>query len=391
VVAIIAAHNEDDILEIVIRDLHVQGVQVYVIDDASTDGTLEIAERLRGQGVIGIERLDPQSEGAGVFNWQRILERKAALVRELEGDWFIHHDADEFRESPWPRLRLVDAIGRVDALGYNAIDSIRLDFWPVRDDEIVGDVRDAFEHYAAPEPYDQRQIRIWKRTDAAVDLASMGGHEVRFDGRRVCPDRFILKHYPVRGQRHGERKIFGERLARFSTDERARGWHVQYDGLVPGQSLIRDPVSLVRYDADALRAALALTQAPAAGLEQDLRGAISELEEARRLHEIDCLSLQDARGEIQAARSALAQRQNEHDELSRQLADASRRVEEATQLLEATRLTRAADASAALAAIAALQQDNDSLRYQLADMRGSLSWRWTAPIRWALRRRRWTG
>ena len=228
VVAIIAAHNEEDILETVIRDLHAQGVQVYVMDDGSTDSTPAIAERLRGQGVIGVERLEPPLDGAGVFTWQRILERKAALALELSADWFVHHDADEFRESPWPQLRLADAIGRVDALGYNAIDSVRLDFWPVHDREIAGDIRDAFDHYAPPASYDQRQVRIWKRTDTLVDLASTGGHEVRFEGRRVCPDRFILKHYPIRGQRHGERKIFDERLARFSTDERARGWHVQY-------------------------------------------------------------------------------------------------------------------------------------------------------------------
>jgi hypothetical protein len=265
------------------------------------------------------------------------------------------------------------------------------------------------DHYAPPAPYDQRQVRIWKRTEALVDLATTGGHEVRFEGRRVCPARFILKHYPIRGQRHGERKIFDERLGRFSSHERARGWHVQYDAVVRGQSLIRDRASLVRYDPEALRLALALTQAPAAALEQDLLSVRADLTLATQRHETDRMALNEALCQVRVTRAELALRERERDELSSQL-DGLRdrleaaegqvetgraRVDETRRLLETVRVDLAEErqrrgelehqTTAARAAITELQHENHSLRYQLDDIRRSLSWRWTAPVRWALR------
>ena len=72
----------------------------------------------------------------------------------------------------------------------------------------------------------RRQIRCWKRTARPVDLASSGGHEAVFEGRRVFPMRFLSRHYPIRGEAHGERKIFEDRRPRFMESELARGWHV---------------------------------------------------------------------------------------------------------------------------------------------------------------------
>ena len=56
------------------------------------------------------------------------------LAATLEANWFLHHDADEFRESPWPDLDLLGALERVDALGYSAIDFRVLNFRPTHDD-----------------------------------------------------------------------------------------------------------------------------------------------------------------------------------------------------------------------------------------------------------------
>src|SRR5262245_56693901 len=121
VVAIVAAYNESDVIEAVLVDLVTQGIQVYFLDDGFTDDTASIAEKFIGRGVLGVEHLrSPDANGnAGQFDWERILLRKTALARELEASWFIHHDADEFRESPWWHLSLKEAIRQVDRLGYN--------------------------------------------------------------------------------------------------------------------------------------------------------------------------------------------------------------------------------------------------------------------------------
>jgi hypothetical protein len=285
VVALIAAHNEADIIEQVVEDLIRQGISVYLMDDSSDDGTVALIQPYLNRGVIAIEHL---AETIGVtasdgFQWHRILERKAALAQTLDADWFIHHDADEFRESPWFDEPLRDAIRRVDLLGYNAIDSSRFDFWPTNDDYRPGDdVRTAMPFYSEPAEYNRLQVRCWKKTPQPVDLASTGGHEVTFPGRSVFPIRFILRHYAIRGQQHGQRKI-ANRRARFLPAERERGWHVQYDEVDEHSCLLRDPSSLARFDPLAVRISLLLHHRHMEAHEREqssLNGQLTHLREA---------------------------------------------------------------------------------------------------------------
>ncbi len=370
VVAIIAAYNEADIIDHVIGDLIRQGVSIYFLDDGSTDGTVAAVERYVGRGVVGIERLaDTLADAApDGFAWERILRRKAQLAHQLDASWFMHHDADEFRESPWSHVSLSDAIRRVDTLGFNAIDFASLDFWPVHDRFRAGDdVRDAFRFYSEQAPYDRLQIRCWKKTDHLVDLASSGGHDARFPGRRIFPMRFLLRHYPIRGQAHGERKVFRERRSRFLEQERARGWHVQYDGMQEGASFIRDPSTLTPYDPDAVRLALALRHRGVEALEASLGEARSLVEAS---HE-----------ELARTRAELARVREELDVRSAQLE--ARRAELDAHRVEMARLR---DALAQRAAeIERWQSVVEDGARRLDAFQRSLSWRWTAPARAAYR------
>ena len=141
VIALIAARNEGDVIAQVIHDLVDQGIEVYLIDDGSSDDTVSEANRWLGRGVIEIE----QRQSTSRFEWTEILQRKQILGASLDADWFIHHDADEFRESPWPGLNLLDAIRNVDTLGYNAIDFRLLNFRPTHNEFVAkSDVRAAF-------------------------------------------------------------------------------------------------------------------------------------------------------------------------------------------------------------------------------------------------------
>jgi hypothetical protein len=326
VVAIIAAYNEADIIDASVRHLIDQGIFVYVLDDGSTDGTAQLVEPYVGRGVLGIERLRPVgAPGSGEFALKEIVRRKAQLATDLDADWFINHDADEFRESPWGDIPLKEAIRRVDTLGYNAIDFASFDFRPTDDRDHAGeDVRTAFQFYSEAAVYDRVQIRCWKKTPC-VELESTGGHDTRFDGRNVFPVRFVLRHYPIRSQAHGQRKVFGERRPRYAEQERAQGWHVQYDDVVEGTSFVHDPGRLTRFDPVGIRIGLTLSHRGVEALEQLL-------------------------AEVRTDRDAL-QEELEH-----------RRV-------EVTNLQ---------AAVA------DFMR-QLDAFRQSLSWRWTAPARAAYR------
>ena len=54
IIALFATFNERLFIGRAVRHLAEQGVESYVIDNDSTDGTREIAESLRGEGVIGV-------------------------------------------------------------------------------------------------------------------------------------------------------------------------------------------------------------------------------------------------------------------------------------------------------------------------------------------------
>jgi hypothetical protein len=393
-VAIIAAYNEADIIGQVVGDLIAQGLHVYFLDDGSTDATVAAVEPYVGRGVVAIEHLRDHPDGADTtdaFSWERILLRKAQLACDLDADWFIHHDADEFRESPWTHLKLLDAIRYVDAQGFNAIDFESFDFWPVDGDiEPGADVRDALPFCADHAPYDHLQIRCWKKTDT-IDLAASGGHEARFANRSVFPIRFILRHYPIRSQAHGERKVFRERRNRFLDRERARGWHVQYDEVRDGASFVRDRAGLTRFDGDAVRAGLTLRhrgveelEATALELRQaidangrELAATVRELERQREAlaHATNEVAVKESeaarlRADVNARAAALAATGSQLELRNAQL-DAHR--------AEIARLAAALDARAG--EIARLASSVDEGARQLDEVKRSMSWRWMAPAR----------
>src|SRR6185436_18030031 len=86
------------------------------------------------------------------------------------------------------------------------------------------------------------QKKAWKNYKRPISLIPSGGHEVTFEGRRVYPFKFLLRHYPVRSQEHGEKQVFRERKARWNPEERAKLWHVHYDAIEEGHMFVR-PVS----------------------------------------------------------------------------------------------------------------------------------------------------
>jgi SAM-dependent methyltransferase len=278
-VAIIAARNEADVIGQVIGHLVGQRVQVYLIDDGSTDATVAEAEPWLGEGLLAIERRPPGPQ----FDWSALLARKAAIAADLGAVWCLHHDADEFRESPWPDLDLLGAMERVEWLGYNAIDFRVLNFRPTDDSFVPGsDVRAALPRYEPAAPWDATQVKAWKHC-GAVGLVESGGHDATFPGRRVCPIPFLLRHYPIRGQTHGRRKVLLERLGRFVDAERAKGWHVQYNGIDSRSSFLADPDHLVAYDAAAVKASLRETHRDTFAREQAERRVVDLERELTRL------------------------------------------------------------------------------------------------------------
>ena len=266
VVALISTYNEADIIEPVLDHLATNGVWSYLIDDGSTDETVTRAQRWLGRGLLGIERFASAGANGDRASWRALLARKRELARELGADWYVHHDADEIREAPWPGMSLRDAIRWVDRVGCSAIDFRVLNFAPVDDTYRSGaDPRTHFERWEEPAEYDLLQRKCWKAGAPGLELAE-GGHDVRFAGRRLFPLRFLLRHYPIRSQAHGLRKVLKERKGRFADDELAYGWHRQYDHVSRSDHLfLRNPAALRPFDLERIRLETLVLDGRAAG------------------------------------------------------------------------------------------------------------------------------
>ena len=229
VVALLAVRNEEYYIERCLRYLYEQNIETCLIDNESTDRTLEIAREFTGRGVFRIESF-PFS---GIYKWIKILEYKCRLANEIDADWFIHHDADEIREAP-KALNLVEGITDADKKGYNAINSDELVFTPVSENETFEqkDYVKEMKYYYYFKPNLFHRVNIWKKSDAKIDLSSSGGHSVLFQNRKIYPHNFILRHYILLSKTHAIKK-YGER--NYDPEELAIGMNVKRANFNPHQ------------------------------------------------------------------------------------------------------------------------------------------------------------
>ena len=365
VVALISAFNEADIIGAVIDHLIRQDISVYLIDDGSSDATVEVARAFLDRGLVGLETLARAERSS--FDWSDILRRKEVLASTVDADWFIHHDADEFREAPWAGLTLASAIEVVDGLGYNAIDFRVFNFPPTSNAFAHGEsIENAFRYFEAGDRHDRLQIKCWKRT-GLVDLVGSAGHRVAFPGQRVFPIPFLLRHYPVRSQQQGEQKVFRDRQPRFVDRERNQGWHVQYDDLRPGHNFIRDPAGLTFYDAALVRANLALTDRTLLSLDDERADRERLRAENARLTDVEDQLRREVALRL-ATGAALARAEKRNAEQRRQSeaerSETAQRIDTLVRELDETRLGA------------------ERTGREVRALRGSRSWRITAPLRW---------
>jgi glycosyltransferase involved in cell wall biosynthesis len=220
VVALLASYNEERFIGGCIEHLVDQGADVYLIDNESTDNTVEIAERYAGRGLIGIETF-PRN---GVYRWRPLLERKAALAESLDADWFLHVDADEIRLPPRSSSTLGQALAEVDRLGFNAVNFQEYTFVPTREspNHDHPDFQRTMRWYYPFRPWFPHQLKAWKRQPGPIDLASSGGHRVDFDGLRIYPQSFRMRHYLFLSVDHAIRKYVRRT---YDEQELESGWH----------------------------------------------------------------------------------------------------------------------------------------------------------------------
>jgi len=225
VVALIASYNERRFIGPCLEHLHEQGVESYLIDDESTDETVEIAEGFLGRGLIGIEEVARE----GFYDWRGLLRRKEELAAEFaaqrEADWLIHLDPDEVRLAPDGMGTLVEALRTVDRAGYNVVNFLECTFVPSREepDHDHAEFQRTLRTYYAFCPSFPHRLNAWKAADAPdPGLVAKGGHSVAFRGLHMYPESFPMKHYLFLSVPHAVEK-YVERA--YSPREVERGWH----------------------------------------------------------------------------------------------------------------------------------------------------------------------
>jgi glycosyltransferase involved in cell wall biosynthesis len=244
IIALLTVYNERRYIRACLEHLISHGVHIYLCDNESTDETATIAREYLGRGVIGIETL-PRS---GVMSLRRILEREEQLAAELEADWFMHVDADEFRLPPNGGT-LADALARVDAEGFNAVNFLEFTFVPVREspDHDHPDFRTTMRWYYPYLPIFPHRLNAWKRQPGPVNLAAAGGHRIRFPGLRMAPDQFRMRHYQFLSVPHAIEKWVRRG---FDTNEVRVGWHDWRARLRPDQVRLPSSAHLRTYSGD---------------------------------------------------------------------------------------------------------------------------------------------
>jgi glycosyltransferase involved in cell wall biosynthesis len=242
------AYNEVDIVRPSIERLLAQGIEVHLLDNWSTDGTGDAVADLVAPGRLTIER-HPEGGRPEGYDWTGLLHKVSEVAAASDADWCVHHDVDQRRDSPWPGVSYRDALYRVQTTGWNAVDHTIFEFRPTDDDFVDGtEVSDHLRHFElVPAARSAAHVQAW-RNERVVDLSETGGHDATFEGRRVFPLNFTLRHYPIRSQRHGDRKVFRDRVPRYAADEMARGWHYHYARLRHGHRFVLDPAGLHPYD-----------------------------------------------------------------------------------------------------------------------------------------------
>lgn len=219
IIALLATYNERRFIRASLEHNIAQGLEVYLIDNESTDDTVRIAEQYLGRGLVGIESFPH----GGVTRWMDILKRKAQLAFTLEADWFIHIDADEFRFAARHQT-LAQAIEDVDSAGYNAANFLEYTFIPTLEsaDHDHPEFQSTMRRYYPFLPSFPHRLNAWKRQPAPVDLHGLAGHIVQFPGLKMSPESLPMRHYQCLSVPHAIEKYARRRHA---SEDMERGWH----------------------------------------------------------------------------------------------------------------------------------------------------------------------
>ncbi|MBI2112948.1 glycosyltransferase family 2 protein [Candidatus Woesearchaeota archaeon] len=163
--------DEVDIIDQNIRWYLDQGFPTILLDNGSTDGTYEICQSYRGQGIVRLERV-PFDEHDREYS----LRELAKLTADSGFKWLLLADADEFYESPVKEERLNQSLEREIQMGYNIVKFHNMEFWMTeRDNPEEPDIMKRIRHYSY---FDSNRYKLFPNLPG-IDFWTKFGHVPR--------------------------------------------------------------------------------------------------------------------------------------------------------------------------------------------------------------------
>ncbi len=252
---ILLCYNEEHLLRESMTHYLTQGIDLVIVDNESTDNSLEIALELQqhspGPGTV---RAVESFESHG-FEWKRLLRfcNDYAHQKLSHYDWLLLIDADAFFCSPVRGLSLPGFMTEAHSRDYTALNGALYNFYPTdRDGPQSASLLSRQRHFDRIERdrIDLPQERIFAyRPD--LDFARGNGHVVTFGDKRVFPIAYHYRHYGWTSFEQGKQKVFRDRKPRYITEERNFAVHPPYNGLLPlREDFVKPHKTLSAYDED---------------------------------------------------------------------------------------------------------------------------------------------
>ena len=215
--AIISCRNEGIYLQTLLPYLSRQNIDVFLIDNESSDGSLELYKIYMGNPIKAVKTLKYK----GYFSLIDQLNFKQMSINSLEYDWFIHQDADEILENFNANFSIRNAIEEADYSGYNVLNFEEFVFLQnLSNLECVNYLKNITNYYYFV-PGENRLNRAWKN-GANFSIAESGGHRLIGSGQRIFPVNHVLRHYIVLSYEHAQKKYLNRK---FDPVDLAMGWH----------------------------------------------------------------------------------------------------------------------------------------------------------------------
>jgi len=209
VVGMLSVFNDEDIIEEVIEHMISQGLELVILDNGSTDRTLQLCEKFLDKGLLKLEQYK-----TATFPWSIILRKLYDMAIFESPDWIVRSDSDQFLESGMNGVTLTKGITQADAEGFNIIQFDRFDFFMTDDNnESAKSIKEKLTYYSFQNDF---AYRAWKYVSGIhVSGLGFGGHCPIFpEGGlyKIYPKKFVLRNYQLRSKEQAKRKI-EERLS----------------------------------------------------------------------------------------------------------------------------------------------------------------------------------